>query len=144
MSDPLDPSLADSRARGLAVGHYDAERPAMTADPHIEAEGDKPKVEKTRHHFAALIAGLKTSQEYAADIFHEYHALAARLEAAERDLADARAENERLREYLDDVHEFQCGCDRPGHPDCCVAVPEGTFAALAAAQEPPADGGDRG
>mgnify|MGYP000970353117 CR=1 FL=1 len=32
---------------------------------------------------------------------------------------------------LDDVHEYQCGCDRPGHRDACVAKPQQAFAALA-------------
>jgi hypothetical protein len=30
---------------------------------YIEAEGDKPKVERTLHFFAALRAGLKTAEE---------------------------------------------------------------------------------
>jgi hypothetical protein len=31
----------------------------------IEVEGDKPKVERTRHYFAAMIAGMKTAQGFA-------------------------------------------------------------------------------
>ena len=63
----------------------------MTAKQNIEAEGDKPKVEKTRHHFAALIAGLRTSQEYAIDIEREMRYLSDRLKKVELDLADARS-----------------------------------------------------
>lgn len=34
-------------------------------------------------------------------------------------------------EALDEVHEYQCGCDEPGNPAICVAKPEVTFQALA-------------
>ena len=39
-------------------------------------------------------------------------------------LADAR-------NALEDAHEFQCGCDRPGNPSACVAEPREAFEVLA-------------
>ena len=58
----------------------------------IVAEGDVPKVEPTRRHFAALIAGLKTAEECARVVERERDALAARVEELERRVAEPCAE----------------------------------------------------
>lgn len=42
-------------------------------------------------------------------------------------------ERDALRAALNEVHEYQCGCDRPGNPSACVAMPIEEFATLAAA-----------
>lgn len=36
----------------------------MPKPRYIEVEGDRPKVERTRHHFSAIVAGLRTAEEY--------------------------------------------------------------------------------
>jgi hypothetical protein len=41
---------------------------------------------------------------------------------------------------LREIHEYHCGCDRPGNLSACVATPTGEFEALARLD---ALGGDR-
>lgn len=43
----------------------------------------------------------------------------------------AEARVKALEAALREVHEFHCGCDRPGNPASCVATPIEEFAALA-------------
>ena len=42
-----------------------------------------------------------------------------------------RARTADARNALEDAHEFQCGCDRPGNPASCVAEPREAFEVLA-------------
>jgi hypothetical protein len=44
----------------------------------------------------------------------------------------AEAERDALREALAEVHEYECGCARPGSLNRCVAQPVVVFAALSA------------
>jgi hypothetical protein len=53
--------------------------------------------------------------------------------AAKETLAELLAlaqEAGRLRGALNEIHEYHCGCDRPGHPHACIATPIEEFAVL--------------
>jgi hypothetical protein len=69
-------------------------------------------------------------------------ALVARLRGVE--LRNRLLENERnalaarcdaLGNALQEIHEYHCGCDRPGNPAACVAVPVEEFLVLAVQPE---------
>ena len=75
--------------------------PCVTADTpadrpeRIVVEGDEPKVGPTRHHFTAVIAGLKTAEEYTRQIEHENAAMVS-------ELVDLQAEERRWYENFHD------------------------------------------
>lgn len=76
-----------------------------------------------------LHARLTTAETEAVELLGEYQ----RVDEEAR-VAEARVEA--LSEALTEVHEYHCGCDRPGNPAACVASPPWSFAALAASPVP--------
>jgi hypothetical protein len=51
-------------------------------------------------------------------------------EAVEERVASLKGERERLRAALCSIHGFQCGCEWPGDPKACIALPSEDFAVL--------------
>ena len=88
--------------------------PGCTTGEMIPASDLPSALENSMHYWRDALADIN---EYADEKRRETDSLRAAL-------ADAR-------NALEDAHEFQCGCDRPGNPSACVAEPREAFEVLA-------------